>query len=81
MAKGSDVLEMLRPEGGWAIAGDEYENIQFIECEPLTKKEFEDGFKVADAWLAEKQRIQNEKRQEILDRLGINAEEAKLLLS
>jgi hypothetical protein len=30
---------MLIPEGGWAISGDDYEGITFIEAEPITKAE------------------------------------------
>jgi hypothetical protein len=53
MAKGREVLEMLIPDGGWAIYGDDYEGIQFISCEPITKKQFTDGFAQYDAWKAE----------------------------
>jgi hypothetical protein len=53
MATGADVLSKLIPNGGWYIAGDEYEAIQFIECEPITKEQFLAGFAVADAWKAE----------------------------
>jgi hypothetical protein len=54
MATGSDVLEMLLPNGGWVISGNNYEGIQFINCEPITKAEFEAGFAQYDAWKAEK---------------------------
>lgn len=81
MAKGYEVLEMLRPEGGWAITGDEYENAQFIDCKPVTEKEFTDAFKLADAWLAKKEAEAAAKKQSILDRLGITEDEAKLLLA
>ena len=53
MTKGSDVLQMLIPTGGWTITGDTYEGIQFIEATPITKKEFEDGFAQYDAWKAQ----------------------------
>jgi hypothetical protein len=79
--RGTDVLMMLRPEGGWIISGNEYENIEFLECEPLTKQEFEHGFTICETWKTD-QNAQNEaKRQAIFDRLGITADEAKLLLS
>jgi len=51
---GADVLGMLIPNGGWYIAGDDFADIQFIECEPITKKQFEDGFAKYDAFKAEK---------------------------
>ena len=52
MATGAEVLEMLIPSG-WVIVGDDYEGIQFIDCEPITKKQFEAGFAQYDAWKAE----------------------------
>ena len=53
MAQGSEVLGMLIPSGGWILTGEDYEGIQFLECEPITKKQFEDGFAQYDAWKAE----------------------------
>ena len=53
MAKPREVLEMLYPNGGWAINGEEYEGIQFLECEPITKEQYEAGFAEYDAWKAE----------------------------
>ena len=55
MATGGDVLSMLLPNGGWYTIGNEYENIQFLECEPITKKQFEDGFTQYDAWKSEQE--------------------------
>ena len=81
MAKGSEVLSMLIPTGGWVITGDDYEGIEFIEATPITKKEFEDGFAQYDAWKAEQDAIKSAAKQSLLNRLGITEEEAKLLLS
>jgi hypothetical protein len=53
MAKEYEVLEMLIPQGGWVITGEKYEGIQFLECEPITKAQFEAGFAQYDAWKAE----------------------------
>lgn len=50
MAKGSEVLSMLIPQGGWVIVGNDYEGITFLECEPITKGQFEAGFAEYDAW-------------------------------
>jgi hypothetical protein len=71
---------MLIPNGGWTMQGDEYEGIEFIECEPITKKQFEDGFAKYDAWKAEQNTAKATARQAVLDRLGLTAEEAQLLL-
>ena len=80
MAKGYEVLEMLIPDGGWAIYGDDYEGIQFIDCEPITKKQFSDGFAKYDAWKAEQDAAKETQRQAILDRIGLTSDEARLLL-
>ena len=80
MAKGSDVLSLLIPQGGWVITGDDFEGIQFIDCEPITKKQFKDGFAQYDAWKAEQDDAKEAARQVILDRLGLTADEAQLLL-
>ena len=50
---GADVLGMLIPDGGWYIAGDDFADIQFINCKPITKKQFEDGFAKYDVFKAE----------------------------
>ena len=81
MAKPREVLEMLYPNGGWAINGEEYEGIQFLECEPITKAQYEAGFAQYDAWKAEQEATRATDKAALLDRLGITAEEAKLLLS
>jgi hypothetical protein len=82
MAKGVDVLRMIRPNGGWIIVGDDYEGITWVEeAAQCTKKEFEDGFKTVDAFMAQQESQKNAQKQAILDRLGISAEEAAIILS
>jgi hypothetical protein len=53
MVSGVDVLTMLLPDGGWYISGNNYEGIQFLECEPITEKQFTDGFAQYEAWQAQ----------------------------
>jgi hypothetical protein len=81
MAKGSDVLSMLIPNGGWIIRGNEYDGIEFLNCEPITEKEFKAGFAKYDAWKAEQDAAQLANKAALLERLGITEDEAKLLLS
>jgi hypothetical protein len=81
MNKSAQVLSFLLPQGGWVLYGEEYEGIQFIECDPISKEEFEAGFEQFDAWKAEEESSKILAKQALLDRLGITAEEAKLLLS
>ena len=80
MATGADVLRMLIPEGGYAINGDDFEGITFIEAEPITKAEFEAGFAKYDSWKAEQELSKANAKAALLDRLGITEDEAKLLL-
>ena len=84
MATGGEVLSMLLPNGGWYISGDDYEGIQFLECEPITKAEFDAGFAQYDAFKAEQEaKAATDKTSATakLEALGLTAVEAKLLLS
>lgn len=78
--RASDVLQMLIPTGGWVITGDDYEGIQFIDCEPITEKQFTDGFAQFEAWKAEEECSKAIAKAALLERLGITADEAALLL-
>jgi hypothetical protein len=53
MAKSIEVLRMLIPNGGYVQVGETYEGIEFLECEPITKKQYTDGFAQYDAWKAQ----------------------------
>jgi hypothetical protein len=81
MARGNQVLGMLIPQGGWIIVGNDYEGITFLECEPITKAQFEAGFAQYDAWKAEQDAKAAADKAALLAKLGITADEAKLLLS
>jgi hypothetical protein len=52
MARSFEVLEMLIPTGGWVTRGDKFEDVEFIDCEPITEAEFKAGFAKYDAWKA-----------------------------
>ena len=81
MATGAEVLTMLIPNGGWIITGNEYQGIQFLECEPITKAQFEAGFAQYDAWKAEQDAKAEADKAALLAKLGITTDEARLLLS
>jgi len=81
MATGSQVLDMLLPNGGWAINGDNWDGVQFFEAEPISKAQFEAGFAQYDAWKAEQEATKAAEKAALLARLGITEAEAKLLLS
>jgi len=82
MNKHNKVLQLLRPEGGWISHGEDYEGIQFVDCEPFTKEEYEAGFAQYDAWKAEQQsqaEAAKEAAQAKLATLGLTADDLKAL--
>jgi hypothetical protein len=81
MATSGDVLTMLIPNGGWFQSGETFEGIKFLECEPITKKQYQDGFAQYDAWKTEQDATKATAKAALLERLGITEDEAKLLLS
>ena len=82
MATSSEVLRMLIPNGGYVAVGDTYEGIEFVECEPITKAQFEAGFAQYDAWKAEqdsKSEADKAAAQAKLAALGLTADDLKAL--
>jgi hypothetical protein len=82
MATLSDVLGMLIPDGGYVAVGDDYEGIQFTECEPITKAQFEAGFAQYDAWKAgQDAQVAADKASATakLEALGLTADDLKAL--
>ena len=55
MAEFHEVLFYLRPEGGYKAVGFDYEGIEFLECEPFSKEEFQAAFNQVDILKAEKE--------------------------
>ena len=81
MATGGDVLSMLCPNTEWVIYDNDFDSIQWIKGEPITKAQFEAGFAQYDAWKAEQDSKAATDKAALLAKLGITADEAKLLLS
>jgi len=82
MATSAEVLEMLIPNGGWYMASDTFDSIQFIECEPITEAEFNAGFAKYDAWKAEQDANKvaaKESAQAKLATLGLTTDDLKAL--
>lgn len=76
------VLEMLLPQGGWALSGDKFEDVRFIEAKPITKAEFEKGSQDYAAWKANKDAEDAAKKaaaEAKLTTLGISLDELRLL--
>lgn len=80
MATSVEVLAMLIPNGGYVQTGTDFEGIDFIDCDPITKKQYTDGFAQFDAWKAEQEAIKAAEKAALLAKLGITEDEAKLLL-
>jgi len=80
MATNAEVLRMLIPDGGYVQYGDDFDGIQFLECEPITKKQYTDGFAKYDAWKAKQDIIEQSARQAILDRIGLTSDELQTIL-
>lgn len=82
MAKSFEVLAMLIPDGGYVQYGTEYEGIQFLECEPITKAQYEAGFAQYDAWKAEQDATKAATKAAVetkLAALGLTADDLKAL--
>jgi hypothetical protein len=81
MATGSQVLAYLIPQGGWVISENDFDSIQFLECEPITEEQFLAGFAEADKFMANQAKAAEITKAALLEKLGITADEAALLLS
>jgi hypothetical protein len=82
MAQAYEVLQLLIPTGGWVITGNEYEGIEFLECKPITKAQFEAGFAEVDAKKAEREAQAEAAKaaaQAKLEGLGLTAGDLKAL--
>lgn len=83
MAQAYEVLEMLCPEGGWIIVGEDFDNITWVDERPrCTKTQFEAGFAQYDAWKAEQDAAkvaQKTAAEAKLAALGLDADDLKAL--
>jgi hypothetical protein len=78
---GADIMDLLRPNGGWLMIGDDWEGIEFVACEPVTKAEFEQALADYPKLLADNKTKAEADKAALLAKLGITADEAKLLLN
>ena len=82
MATGANVLTMLCSNVEWVISGDDFDSIQWIKGQAITKAQFDAGFAQYDAWKAEQDaKTQAEKNaaQAKLAALGLTADDLKAL--
>ena len=81
MATRAEVLAFLIPNGGYISTTENFEDIEFLECEPITKAQYETGFAQYDVWKVEQDNQTATDKAALLARMGLTADEAKLLLS
>jgi len=82
MAKAGEVLNMLCPGVEYVLIGQNFDDIDWLGAKaPITKAEFEAGFAKYDAWQIQQENAKAKAKADLLDRLGITEDEAKLLLS
>jgi len=82
VATNYDVLQMLIPNGGYVQVGDTYEGIDFVECEQITKEQYEAGFAQFDAFKAEQDAAKAAKKaaaEAKLAALGLDADDLQAL--
>ena len=82
MATAEQVLTFLIPDGGYVLTGDSYEGLTFVECEPITKKEFTDGFAKYDTWKTNQDKLKADKKSAAeakLVALGLTIEDLRAL--
>ncbi len=84
MASVIEVLDYLLPQGGWYIAGDTFNDIQWLDDSrpKVTKAQFEAGFAQYDAFKAEqdaKAEADKATAQAKLAALGLTADDLKAL--
>ena len=63
------------------MRGDDFDSVQWIKGEPITKAQFDAGFAQYDAWKAEQDAQAADNKAAILAKIGLTADEAALLLS
>jgi len=79
--KGKEVMEYLRPNGGWVIYGEDFDSIQYFDgCKKIDKSEFDKALANIESILNAQQQEKTSERQALLDKLGITEDEARLLL-
>ena len=82
MATGAEVLANLLPSGGWVIYGDDFDSIIYDEgIAPVTQKVFNETFDKIDELKVIEAKNKETAQAALFERLGITADEAKLLLS
>ncbi len=82
MATAAQVLAVLLPNGGYSITENDFNTLVYDEgVTLLTKKQFDDALAEYDKKIADAEIAKLANKDALLAKLGITADEAKLLLS
>lgn len=82
MATAREVMLFLRPNDSWVMRGEEYEGLEILNGEPLTKEEFLAAFDLVDAAKAQAQEEAKTKKiaaEAKLAALGLTSDDLKAL--
>jgi hypothetical protein len=79
MATSSDVMSMIYPDGGWVTVGDDFEGIQFLECQPITLSTYQKSANEFDQWKAKQKADKETAKQAAYAKLGLTADEVDAL--
>ena len=82
MATATEIMEMLRPLGGWSVSGENFDGINCFDCEPVSKSQFDAGLAQYDAWKTEQEAAKQAKRTAALaklEALGLDEDDLKAL--
>ena len=75
------VIDILVPNAKFVLIGDTLDGLEWLDERPFpTKSEFDATLKKLPALIKAETEAKEAKRQAILDRIGLTADEAKLLL-
>lgn len=81
MATTSEIARYLRPQGGYVIYGDDISATLYDEgVTPITQKEFNEAKNTVQAKIEAEIELKALAKAALLERLGITADEAALLL-
>lgn len=82
MPKIDEVISHLRPGVEWVMHNDSLDELSFLDVsvKPITKAEFDKGSKDYELQKSSEAAAKASAREEILNRIGLTAEEVALLL-
>lgn len=83
MAKLAEAINLYNPKAQWTLLGDDYDTLDWhsVDIAKPTKAELENLLSQVDSHKAQEEAKAEADKAALLTKLGITADEAKLLLS